>query len=590
MPEPCSATAARAARIRCASPEEVERAEYGYYLQRVQPGHIVADIGASVGTLAVFFANLVGPTGIVHAFEPGRWAYRALRLVARTAGSGNIVAHRLAVSDQSGATELVVYDRQHQSWNGLRPRPLSTYGIPVRPEGRESVTSVTLDAFTAARGIDRFDLVKIDVEGAELQSFGAPASCFRPAGSAAWSSNSARRRSISATRRRRSRSCSTASVTSSPTSFRRTACFRANQRADGALRHARCGAADMTTRASWRWRSAWKNCRHGVVEWRRRRQAWRRFWSSYRAYCRMVPAAQHPPLHFLYPCLGDDTAETAIEPIYYYQDAWAFEKIVARRPARHVDVGSHHKFVALLSKVVPVTMVDIRPPALPLESLHFEPGSITALPFADRSLPSVSSLCVIEHIGLGRYGDELDPAGTEKAMGELQRVVAPGGDVYLSVPLHNENRTYFNAHRAFTEEYLLTLFAPFEVGERRYIFGNEFTAELRRGFGTGCYHLRAPASGARKSRRTLDGNRENGPPRDLVLQLRDALRVTTFFETGTYEGTRPLGGRLFFAGGHRRGFANPACRGPASLRGPGQPRVRARRFPPDSARAAAGAA
>lgn len=255
----------------------------------------------------------------------------------------------------------------------------------------------------------------------------------------------------------------------------------------------------MSTANAWRWKNAWKSCRRGLAEWRRRRRDWRRFWRSYRAYCRLAPPAVRPPVHFLYPCLGDDTTETAIEPTYYYQDAWAFEKIVQARPARHVDIGSHHKFVALLSKVVPVTMVDIRPPSLPLDSLQFEPGSITALPFADASLASVSSLCVIEHIGLGRYGDELDPAGTERAMRELQRVVVPGGNLYVSVPLHNENRTYFNAHRTFTEPYLQELFAPFVICERRYIFGNTFTGELQRGFGTGCYHLRRPSLGAART-------------------------------------------------------------------------------------------
>ena len=220
---------------------------------------------------------------------------------------------------------------------------------------------------------------------------------------------------------------------------------------------------------------------------------WRRFWESYREYQRLAPAEARLQTRFLFPCLGDDTAETEIEPIYFYQDAWAFEKIVQSRPAWHVDVGSHHKFVALLSKVVPVTMVDLRPLSLPLESLKFQPGSILSLPFGDRSVPSVSSICVVEHIGLGRYGDRLDPGGTEKAVAELKRIVQPGGNFYISAPLDDENRIYFNAHRAFTEDYLLSLFQPFEVLERRYIFGKEFGSRLQRGFGTGCYHLRAPA-------------------------------------------------------------------------------------------------
>ena len=53
-----------------------------------------------------------------------------------------------------------------------------------------------------------------------------------------------------------------------------------------------------------------------------------------------------------------------------------------------------------------------------------------------------------------------------------------------------EDRVYFNAHRAFTEKYFLSLLDPLDVLESRYIFGREFLDRPRSGFGTGCYHLR----------------------------------------------------------------------------------------------------
>ena len=239
-------------------------------------------------------------------------------------------------------------------------------------------------------------------------------------------------------------------------------------------------------------------------QWWKRRRVWMRnwlcFWRTYFGYVALL-APERPDrlatrkllLQNLLPCVHDATANHEIEPIYFYQDAWAFELIVRARPAQHIDVGSHHKFVALLSKVVPVTMVDIRPLSLELPSLQFRSGSICNLPFATDSLISVSSLCVIEHIGLGRYGDLLDPQGTVKALHELKRVVRPNGDLYLSIPLDDKDRTYFNAHRAFTEETLLALFEPFTLVEKRYIFGTLFSEVRGRGFGTGCYHLRKPA-------------------------------------------------------------------------------------------------
>ena len=220
-------------------------------------------------------------------------------------------------------------------------------------------------------------------------------------------------------------------------------------------------------------------------------KAWARFWGRFYQYSKMVSPAERPGFKRLSPCIHDDTGTTEIEPIYFYQDNWAFKKIVEMRPISHVDIGSHHKFIALLSFVVPTTMVDIRPLSLPVPRLSFREGTILRLPFADGSCPSVSSICVIEHIGLGRYGDPLDPDGTVKAAVELKRVLQPGGDLYISVPIERRTEVHFDANRVFTEPDLLALFQELELVESRYIYGNEFTDQLRqdRG-GVGCYHFR----------------------------------------------------------------------------------------------------
>lgn len=206
-------------------------------------------------------------------------------------------------------------------------------------------------------------------------------------------------------------------------------------------------------------------------------RAWARFWRSYRRYRRLRARAGERDVLHLMPQVGEDRAVTEMEPIYFYQDAWAFERIVGCRPASHVDVGSHHKFVALLSKVVPLTMIDIRPLQLPLSSIQFKKGDILQLPFEDGTVESLSSLCVVEHIGLGRYGDRLDVQGTEKAIQELKRVVVPGGDLYLSIPINGVPATFFNAQRLFTEQYLFSLFYPFELVQSRYIYGDHFGEE-----------------------------------------------------------------------------------------------------------------
>lgn len=195
---------------------------------------------------------------------------------------------------------------------------------------------------------------------------------------------------------------------------------------------------------------------------------------------------------YIYPCLKDKTLYTPIEPTYFFQDTWGAGKIFQIMPGHHYDVGSSIMTVGIISQIVPVTIIDIRPVDLSLKNLHFQQGSILNLPFADKSIESLSSLCVVEHIGLGRYGDPVDPWGSEKAVAELKRVLMPGGNLLFSVPVDSECRIYFNAHRAFTREYLMKLFRNMELIEERYVYGREIQDfyESSKGFGTGLFHFR----------------------------------------------------------------------------------------------------
>jgi SAM-dependent methyltransferase len=194
------------------------------------------------------------------------------------------------------------------------------------------------------------------------------------------------------------------------------------------------------------------------------------------------------------PCLTDRTATTPIEPIYFLQDAWFARCIAEQRPAAHADVASSARSMSLVAQFVPVTLVDIRPVEIELPGFTFQAGTVLELPYASGSLASVSSLCVIEHIGLGRYGDPFDARGSEKAAAELGRVLAPGGHLYVSVPVDAECCVYFNAHRAFTREYLLSLFPGLELVAEQYIYGRAYAPAYRHelGFGTGLYHFRRP--------------------------------------------------------------------------------------------------
>lgn len=190
-----------------------------------------------------------------------------------------------------------------------------------------------------------------------------------------------------------------------------------------------------------------------------------------------------------FPCLFDNISHTPLDATYFFQDSWAAKKIFDLKPTHHYDIGSSAKTIGILSQFIPITMIDIRPIELELPNLFFKNGSILELPYEDNSIDSLSSLCVVEHIGLGRYGDPLDPFGSEKAIKEIKRVLAVDGVVLFSVPVDTENKIYFNAHRAFTREYLMSLFSDMELLEEKYHYGTKMydNYDSKKGFGTGLY-------------------------------------------------------------------------------------------------------
>lgn len=193
-----------------------------------------------------------------------------------------------------------------------------------------------------------------------------------------------------------------------------------------------------------------------------------------------------------FPCLFDSINHTPLDPIYFFQDSWAAKHIFDLKPTHHYDIGSSAKTIGILSQFTPITMIDIRPIELELPNLFFKKGSILELPFEDDSIETLSSLCVVEHIGLGRYGDPIDAFGSEKAVKEVKRVLKVGGIILFSVPVDHENKIYFNAHRAFTREYILELFDGFEVLDEKYHYGTKMYDSYNetKGFGTGLYMLK----------------------------------------------------------------------------------------------------
>ena len=170
------------------------------------------------------------------------------------------------------------------------------------------------------------------------------------------------------------------------------------------------------------------------------------------------------PASDLYPCLADATLKSGFDPHYFFQAAWLARKLAASHPAVHTDIASDVGMIGVLSAFVPVEFLDIRPLDVALRGLMSRKDNLAGLELPSGSVRSLSCLHVLEHVGLGRYGDPLDPEGHVKAAGELSRVLADGGDLYLSVPIGRE-RVCFNAHRVFSVATIRKLFSTLDLQE-----------------------------------------------------------------------------------------------------------------------------
>lgn len=162
----------------------------------------------------------------------------------------------------------------------------------------------------------------------------------------------------------------------------------------------------------------------------------------------------------IFPIGGENTEYTSFDRHYVYHTAWAARVVAQIKPEVHRDISSSLYFSSIVSAFNQVDFYDYRPAKLNLSGLNTYSGDLMKLPFADKSIESISCMHTLEHIGLGRYGDPIDPQGDIKAINELKRVVKIDGNLILVVPV-GKQRIEFNAHRVYDPE----LFASYVLGD-----------------------------------------------------------------------------------------------------------------------------
>ena len=185
---------------------------------------------------------------------------------------------------------------------------------------------------------------------------------------------------------------------------------------------------------------------------------------------------------------------------YFYHLSWAARKLREIAPVKHVDISSHYFWAGIVSSFIPTDYYELN--TIKVEGLDgYSNGfaDLYELPFRSQSISSLSCMHVVEHVGLGRYGDTLDYDGDMKAIAELKRITASGGDILFVVPVGNEPVIVFNAHRVYSYEQVRSYFQECDLQEFALISENSMgdgiihnpDLDLLNGeeYACGCFHF-----------------------------------------------------------------------------------------------------
>ena len=123
-----------------------------------KPGDVVLDIGANQGLFAVAASSVVGPCGMVHAFEPDKDLAGCIRKTIQKNEIKNIKIHEIALGSKSESLKL--YKNPYNSGDNRLTTAI--------PDSANSLQSVAVERLDAIHEIQRIDFVKIDVQGWEL--------------------------------------------------------------------------------------------------------------------------------------------------------------------------------------------------------------------------------------------------------------------------------------------------------------------------------------------------------------------------------------------------------------------------------------
>jgi FkbM family methyltransferase len=116
-----------------------------------------------MGLYTLFAAHRVGESGYVLAIEPSRREMQMLKNNVEQNALRNVNSYPMALSDQGAEVELLVASLQNSGHNTL-----GAFGYNTALDHKERVRTVRLDELVQSEKRDRVDVIKMDIEGAEL--------------------------------------------------------------------------------------------------------------------------------------------------------------------------------------------------------------------------------------------------------------------------------------------------------------------------------------------------------------------------------------------------------------------------------------